>query len=252
MNHSTNRIPSKSTQSSAGIRKAMETVDLRGVSYEGFVSFWFDHPVVPVPEHGSGQPEPWYCEVKGEEKFDPIELAPFYIRLFSDPVPALVQFTDEQIDQGFWAILCWPILDCAVPALIWTREIPFEVRATLVRSMFHLFEKFFSVKSQDASDHNSWGSAYMWWDLLAHGPGCDMETSAERDEGLLMQDVLFETLQRVVRLPSRDVQWAALHGFGHLRHPGTPKFIEAWLHERRDVDDELAAYARAAARFEVV
>jgi hypothetical protein len=217
-------------------------VDLRDIGYEDFVAFVFDRPVVPLPPSGSNEPGPWYWNV--ELRFQHAVVAAHYLRLFGDPVTVLARYNSEQLEQGFWAIH-GPNLECSASNLIWASELPFAVRECLVRSMADLFEKFFFSNSLVAS-------VDMWWDSLAYDWYCDNRARANGGEDQLMQDVMFETLQRILRVPSRDVQFAALHGLGHLMHPDTPAVIEAWMDACPGLDDELRDYARDAARFDVL
>ena len=68
----------------------------------------------------------------------------------------------------------------------------------------------------------------------------------------MMQDVMFETLTRILRFESETCQSAALHGLGHLRHPDTAAVIADYLEHNRDIDPELRDYALDAARFDVM
>jgi hypothetical protein len=72
------------------------------------------------------------------------------------------------------------------------------------------------------------------------------------DEGLALWNVMFETLTKILNLPSTNAIRAALHGLGHLHHPETEKLIEAWLEREKPTDPDLIAYARAAAKFKVL
>jgi hypothetical protein len=111
--------------------------DLRDAGFEAFVAFLFERPVVPIPRSGSDGPEPWYWNV--EPRFQHLVVAGYYIRLFGDPVSALVHYTGEQLEQGFWAIQ-GTNLECSAGNLVWAPELPLVVRERLVRSMAELFE----------------------------------------------------------------------------------------------------------------
>jgi hypothetical protein len=66
-----------------------------------------------------------------------------------------------------------------------------------------------------------------------------------------MQDVIFETLNRILRLDSVPCQTAALHGLGHLHHPDTERVIEQYLQGNPMVSPKLRDYALAAAKFDI-
>jgi hypothetical protein len=220
----------------------MREEDLTGVGYERFVRFLFDRPVVPVTESGSGAPKPWYWST--ETTFDPGDLVAHYTRLFTEPVTALAPYGDDQLEQGFWAVQ-GRRLNCSAGELIWDRRLPFDVRATLVRTMYELFKHFFAHHKLDTS-------VDMWWDSLAYDWHCNNRRRMNGGEDRLMQDVMFETLGKILDLPESHVQHAALHGLGHLHHPDTAAKVNDWMARTTNQNRELLEYAQAASRFEVM
>jgi hypothetical protein len=219
-----------------------QRVDLRSASYETFVEFLFDHPVTDF-RIDDWETAPWYWKVEAEE-FEPTPIARHYLSLFTEPASPLRKFSDPQLEQGFWAIQSMS-LDCSAARLIWLPEIEIELRASVVRSMYHLFERFFSANPLPTASH-------QWWDSLAYDWHCGNRSRANGGDDLLMQDVMFATLARILDLPAPHVQLAALHGLGHLHHPDTNDLIEAWLKRVGPLEPQTIEYARAAACFEVM
>jgi hypothetical protein len=216
--------------------------NLRDATFEGFVDFLFDREVVPTPVAGTGAAEPWYWHA--EVAFDPMQVASFYIELFTGPRFLLDRFSLDQVEQGFWAIQSSNI-ECAVTEIIWHPQLPFEIRESCVRSMYHLYELLFAdVPLETSSD--------MWWDSLAYDWHCGNRVRVKGGEDHLMQDIMFDTLGRILQIPSVSCQGAALHGLGHLHHPETSNLILAYLSQNPELDEELKEYAVAAARFEVM
>ena len=111
--------------------------------------------------------------------------------------------------------------------------------------MFYLFERLFSKDSLDSS-------VEMWWDSLAYDWHCDIRSRTNGGEDASMQNVMFETLSRILELDSLACQRAALHGLGHLHHPDTEPLIRRYIDRNKDIDAALREYALAAARFEVL
>lgn len=216
--------------------------DLRGASFDEFVDFLFGREVVPTPPGATEEPEPWYWHA--EVAFEPVSVASFYIRLFTAPRMLLDRFSPEQLEQGFWAIQSSNI-ECAVTEIIWDERLPFEIRESCVRSMFHLYELLFSDVPLDTSTD-------MWWDSLAYDWHCGNRARANGGEDQAMQDAMFETLVRILQLPSETSQAAALHGLGHLHHPDTNAAVLAYLAQNPGMHEDLKAYALAAARFKVM
>jgi hypothetical protein len=52
---------------------------------------------------------------------------------------------------------------------------------------------------------------------------------------------IFETLTKVLAIDSWICQGAALHGLGHLHHPGTKELIERFVNERPTLTQEQRA-----------
>lgn len=214
-----------------------ETRDVTGISFDEFVRFVFARDL-PV----TAKAEPWYWH--GEVIFDAGEIADHYVRLFTEPAFLLTNFLTAELEQGFWAIQS-PNLDCSVARIIWTKELPFAVRERCVRSMFHLFEKLFSSQPLETS-------ANMWWDSLCYDWHCGNRSRARAGEDESMQDVMFETLAKILELESIHSQGDALHGLGHLHHPLTEQLISKYMARHPEISPEMRRYALAASKFHVL
>ena len=136
-------------------------------------------------------------------------------------------------------------LDCAVSEITWHGAVPFGLRASCIRAMFCLLERLFSKATLETS-------VEMWWDSPAYDWACGNRSRANGGEGEPMQDVMFETLSRVLELGSPHCQGAAQHGLGDLQHPGTEALIQSYLDHDDSMEPALREYARAAARFDVL
>ena len=215
--------------------------DLVGASFDEFIAFIFDRDYVPIPA-GDDKPEPWYWS--SEIAFDSRQVADHYLRLFADPGFLRIRYTEDQLEQAFWAIQS-PNLDCAVREIIWDESVALEVRERCVRSMETLFAELFSDCPLDTS-------VWMWWDSLTYDWHCGIRKRETGGEDESMQDVMFETLARILGQPSFACQAAALHGLGHLHHPETERLIHRYLEGNPSLDDDHREYALAAARFEVL
>jgi hypothetical protein len=207
--------------------------DIRHISFEDFVSFLFDHDVVPVPRDKNAGLFPWYWSVTVD--YDPRAVIAYYTRLFAAPRFLLAQFPVDQLEQGFWGMQRGP-LDCTVP---------FANREDCVRAMFDLFAQLF-----DGGPLKS--SVDMWWASLAFDWECGNRSRANGGEDQAMQDVMFATLARILDLRSETCQAAALHGLSHLHHPETAELIQGYLSRNTAISPDLRDYAMAAARFEVM
>ncbi len=216
--------------------------DIRAVSFEEFVDFLFHHEVPPEFTRNGKRSKAWYHNA--EVECIPEDVVSHYTNLFSDPAFLLDRFSRHQLEQGFWMIM-GQFPQHAVGEVIWDENVKFVDRANCVRAMFHLYEKFFAIDFLVTSGE-------MWWDALAYDWHCDNRNRASGGEDLLMQDVMFETLERILGLTSENCQAAALHGLGHLHHPSTTTLVHGYLARNKSIPDELKDYALAAARFEVL
>ena len=210
--------------------------DLRGIAFENFVSFIFR------TEIQGKHTKFWYWEA--ETAFEPGEIAAHYLKLFTAPEFLLAKFSKQVLDEGFWAIHA-SNLDCGLARLIWLEELPFAIRENCVRSTYYLFERLFAVDPLDSA-------ANMWWDSLCYDWQCGNRLRSRGGEDQAMQDVMFETLARILRLESIQCQTAALHGLGHLHHPDTEPLIQQYLERNPTLASETKEYALAAAQFNVL
>jgi hypothetical protein len=218
--------------------KQRQEVDIRGYSFDEFVSFVFDHE---TPADGT-KSHPWYFDV--EVVFDPRRVCDFYIRLFRSPNFLLGKYSKAQLDQGFWAIH-GAAFDCSVQHLIWNAGVSFQSRCECVQSMSDLFRHLFATERLDTA-------VFMWWDSLCFEWQCGHRDRQRGGEDMLMQDVIFDVLADLLRTESEICQDAALHGLGHLRHPDTQELIQNYMSQHRSLTRERRDYALAAARFDVL
>jgi len=213
-------------------------IDIRGFSFEEFVAYIFDRPVVDKRL----KQDPWYWHE--EVLFDPSTVCDNYFRLLRQPAFLLERFSRAQLDQAFWAIQS-PNLACSVYFLIWERDLPFFSREMLARTMFDLYRGFFAIEALDQS-------SAMWWDSLCYDWQCGNRRRERGGEDLSMQNVMFETLSKIFDLDSQTCHGAALHGLGHLQHPHTEELINDYLKKHPSLTKERRDYALAAARFQVM
>jgi hypothetical protein len=214
------------------------STDISKLSFDEFIAFLFDREVPPDTD----KRDPWYWHT--EVMFDPEKVCVHYVRLFRKPTFLLERFSKKQLEQGFWGIQSGNI-DCAVTEIIWIEELPFLLRENCVRSMFHLFELLFAVEPLETS-------ANMWWDSLCFDWQCGNRDRLRGGEDASMQDVMFQTLSDILSLDSDFCQSAALHGLGHLHHPGTEQLVQKYLVRHPALGKELREYASAAARFDLL
>lgn len=217
------------------------THDINRISCERFVSFIFDRPAPELPDDEPHRDQ-WYYHV--DVAFNPGEVLEHYINLFTDPGFLRSRYSRGQLEQGFWAIQS-SNLDCSAQRVIWAEQAQFGMREACVQAMFHLFERLFA-------DDPLGTAASMWWDSFCYDWHCGNRSRENGGEDRIMQDVMFDTLSKILALNSLFCQGAALHGLGHLHHPDTAKLVTRYLQLHPALSEDMKKYARAAARFEIM
>lgn len=212
--------------------------DVSEYTFDEFVSFIFDHE----PSSDWNKQPPWYFSL--EVIYDPQKVCAHYTQLFRQPSSLLERFSKAQLEEGFWAIH-GGALDCAVSRAIWDTDVPFAAREECVRSMTDLFRLFFVTEPLETASN-------MWWDSLCYDWHCGIRVRERGGEDLRLQNVMFETLAVILRLDSEPCQIAALHGLGHLHHPGTAALVHTFIAEHPALTAETKEYALRAAKFDVL
>jgi len=221
------------------------TFDLRAASYEQFERFVFDHP---PPTEGAGAVD-WFWDaldkaMDDEESYEPPACVPalqvaHLTRLFRDASHLATVYAPEQLCQGFW-LLFGAAGGELFQEPMYDPQVPWEARATCFSTLVDLYEGLFAaVWCGDA--------AYMLFDGLICGhfgyphPGRRLDA-----EDLRTRDHIFGVLQRILVVPEESCQRGALHGLGHLMHPGTAEVVDCFLATGKAVNADIAKYASAA------
>lgn len=213
-------------------------LDISEYSFDEFVAFIFAHE----PPADWRKQKRWYFSL--EVTYDPQKLCAYYVQLFRQPLFLLERFSKAQLEEGFSAIH-GATMHFAVSRVIWDTDVPFAAREECVRSMFDLFKLFFAAEPLESASN-------MWWDSLCYDWHCRIRDRERGGEDLRMQDVMFETLAVILRLDSEPCQIAALHGLGHLHHPGTAALVHTFIAEHPALSAETKEYALRAAKFDVL
>src|SRR6266404_3477421 len=120
-------------------------IDARQFTYEEWIRFAFDHPVLE---------DPWYYTEEAEFICGETAVLNYYARLFRDPLSLLHSYSDGQIEQGLWFVAF-----CHLWEILWDDNVPLASRMECINAMPSLFANFFREKPLDTI-------CFMWWDLL--------------------------------------------------------------------------------------
>ena len=204
-------------------------VDITQCDFDKFVDFLF----APVVQPESARRDRWYFNTR--VSFDPNRVCGYYVHLFRNAGFLLERYSRGQLEQGFGAIQVRSLC-CSVRQIMWHRDLPFSDREECVRSIFHFCRDIFR---HDAFEF----TASMWWDSFCFDWECGNRRRSRGGEDLLMQDVLFGTLSRVLLIDSSICRGSALHGLEHLHHPETMVLIGGVIQSHPELAEQLTGYA---------
>jgi hypothetical protein len=232
----------------------LPNLDLSSKTFDQFVEFFFNREVVPDEKRF----DYFLMDLAGQQydEFVPSSsaiLVKHMTKLFSEFGQIATKYSLAQVDQGVWAILGAHL---RLYEFLFDSSVPLPMRLECIRSMYHVYSDFVAKLETDLPPDLS--GFWMWWDLVLHGfwtppkpfvAGTYRGDASKLDsESLVLLDVMFETLKRILDLPHAESQRCALHGLGHLHHPevrGTvQRYIDAnkselslaWLEQCRDGD----------------
>jgi len=230
----------------------LENLDLSSKSFDEFVEFFFDRKVVPDEE----QFHYFSTDLEGREYDEAVPSSPSVLvghmnKLFLEFGRIAPKYSLAQIDQGIWGILGENL---RLYEFLFDASVSLPNRLECIRSMYSVYSDF--VAKSEAEPEPDLSGFYMWWDLILHGfwipPRPRIAGTYKGDpsrldeESRVLLDAMFDTLKRMLDIPHTETQRCALHGLGHLQHPGVhdavqryiennqSKFSMSWLEECRD------------------
>jgi len=207
--------------------------DLSHLTYDEFVNFFFEHDMVTE--------EKWYHDPElfdfdnfiGEGASSPQTVVEHMTHLFTQFDHEVSKFSPGQVNAGIWAM--FSIDPFHLQRYLWLPSIPLTQRLACIRSMYNVYADHVA-KSRAHVMENCFD---MWWDLVAGGFWQDLpnikpgDIKALNEEQNTLLDTMFETLSKILALPDERTQGYALHGLGHLHHPGVRQIVQRYLDSRR-------------------
>jgi hypothetical protein len=230
----------------------LRNLDLSAKAFDEFVQFFFARRVVPDKE----QFDYFLTDLDGQQYDETIPsssevVVDYMTKLFSEFGQIATKYSMAQVDQAVWGILGENL---RLYEFLFDTSVPLPNRLECVRSMYCVFSDF--VAKSEADPDPDLSGFFMWRDLVLHGfwtpprpfvAGTYRGDASKLDsESLVLLDVMFETLKRILDLPHTETQRCALHGLGHLHHPevhdtvqhyidaNKSEFPLAWLEQCRD------------------
>lgn len=201
-----------------------KNLDLSTLSFDEFVEFFFQRPE---------NEEFWYFEPMYQRADSrasrPEILISHLTRLFTEFAVIAKRYSIAQIDHGIWAL--FPSSSVSVTEYLWDRSITLEKRLQCIRAMLHIYSDFVAISDAEVMEN----CFDMWWDMLADdfwshtGQLKDRDVSKLDPESRMLLDAMFDTLETILELPDLRTQKYALHGLGHLHHPGVRPLVQKFI-----------------------
>lgn len=216
---------------------AVNTLDLSSKTFEGFVAFFFARDVVSDDE----QFDYFLREPSGEQYDEAVSSSPEIVighmtKLFSEFGHIASMYSLAQLNQGIWGLLGENL---RLHELLWDSSVPLEERVQCIRSMYSVYSDFVSKSEVEAMEN----CFDMWWDLILHGFWFQPKLFEQRiqmgdvskldTESRRLLDVMFETLKHILDLTDARTQGYALHGLGHLHHPGVRETVQKFINTHK-------------------
>jgi hypothetical protein len=221
----------------------MNKLDLAQFTYEELITFFFDRLAPEATEHtGSFTAEGAECAWSRPET-----AVSFLTRMCRNFAEISRKYSLGQVNQAIWMVIG---ADFDLIDHLWDNTVPLNDRLECIRSIYVVYSDFVSKSDVEIMEN----CFYMWWDLMAdsfwrqpdffdHGGINEGRSSMKVEQGEISKldgnsrallDAMFETLQRSLDLPDGRAQQFALHGLGHLHHPGVRELVEKYIDEHRN------------------
>jgi hypothetical protein len=215
----------------------VKNLDLSAKTFDEFVEFFFARDTVPDEE----QFDYFLIDRIGQQYDEAVPSSPdvlvgYMTKLFSEFGQIATKYSLAQLDQGIWGILGENL---RMYELLWDSSVPLPKRVQCIRSMYCVYSDFVALSKVEVLEN----CFDMWWDLILHGfwfqwkiwrAGITTGEVSKLDaEARALLDVMFETIKRILDLPDPRTQRYALHGLGHLHHPGVRETVQDFIDKNK-------------------
>lgn len=242
-------------------------------TYDEWVEFFFDRPIISE-EQGwsetflSGQQVTRFPLPAGR-------IVENMTRCFKDFAALGKRFSQQQLDQGLWVLLCG---EFCFTELLWDEDIPLSQRIACIEAMYYPFKDYVAYIGADVKMECIFN---MWWDLVCdsfwwrpgkHKPpsvaydfeGLIRETKKNRldpeafrkeqaeeirelheqfsDDEAALHETLLRVLKQILLIGEDHCTGAAMHGLGHLHHPEVPHLVGGYMLKLKEEGHDVSDY----------
>lgn len=217
----------------------LELFDPSRLSYEVWLRYFFDRPIVAIGAEG----DVWREETALVEVEDKARLLGYLKRFNTDFTLISKRFSMAQIDQGLWGLYGGGV---HAGSLLTSAEIPLDSRLNAIESLEHLYRQAVKGWTGDIKNAEPGGIFWMLWDLIVEWMGIENAHSQTDLDPILERCA--ETLGRILNLDDTACEVCALHGLGHLKTSSARTFIRRYLDQHPDLPDAERAWIESCYR----
>jgi hypothetical protein len=213
--------------------------DPSGLSYEEWLRYFFDRPIMEFSE--------WYAE--GSFQVDNEVTLLTYLQRFNIEFALLQKrFSIEQLDQGLW-VLYGPAIHTGSHFI--SENVPLDLRLDAIASLEPLYLQAVKGWTGDIGETDS--VFFMLWDLLLREMYYESEYRGRPPAGFdAILDKCAETLGRILELDDKACEVCALHGLGHLKTSSARALIHRYLEQHPDMPDAERVWGESCHRGEML
>lgn len=208
--------------------------DLSRLNFDEFVSFFFDHDIATEGN--------WYQNVDYDNLSDlddegvasPLVIVEHMTRLSTTFAETAAKFSLEQINAAIWAMFTYGSF--RLQKHLWLPSVPLQHRIDCIRSMYFVYSEYVAKSTVPVMEN----CFSMWWDFVGSGfweqfigKIKEGDVAALNEEQRALLDAMFDALSKILALPDERTQGYALHGLGHLHHPGVRQLVQQFLDQHR-------------------
>jgi hypothetical protein len=204
--------------------------DLSMLSYELFIDYFFTKPAG----------ESWDSDLSGEQ-FALHELTrrermlQYLTKFFVEFRQLADRLSLDTLDRGITAMFSQAHFE--LQSVLWNESLDLDDRIHCIRAMYKVFADFVAQCDVQVLV----GCFYMWWDHICSSFWLTQTYDRklpEEDYNLLGEqhrkpvDAMFGTLVEILKLDDDRAKSYALHGLGHLHHPGVRSVVQGFINKR--------------------
>ena len=210
-------------------------LDLDKAEYHDFVDF-ISHANIQL-EFTDSPEDKVLLPARNWIEGDPERLLSFYQQYFEQSDRLLEQHSTQQLDNILHFILGH--YHYGIKALTYDSRLNFASRQAAINAIYDLYAK---LLIDDPIEYHR----HMLWDDLAFSyTSVSFAYYFKEEEQRPLQDVMFETLAKILDIDNRGCQFAALHGLNHLQHPKTETLIRQYMASHDDLTEDDIEFAEA-------